>query len=96
MKNPLNIDPKSELNREIRRLIKDNIDASTDYIDLLLKNMSGHGESRFGVKVDIEFAANIFIDPELKKPKRQILNEFSNCLDKINNAWLKRIQLSRM
>jgi hypothetical protein len=32
--------------------------------------MSCHGEARFGVKVDIEFAVNIFVDSELKKPKK--------------------------
>jgi hypothetical protein len=54
--------------------------------------MSGFGEQRYGVKVDIEFAANLLIDEGLSKPKKQVLAEFGNLLTKINNAWSLKIQ----
>ena len=61
-------------------------------IDLLLRNMSGHGSARYGVTLDIDFAANLIIDEDLKKPKRQILSELEHLLTIINNGWTSKIQ----
>ena len=80
LKDPLNIDPESELNDGIREIIKDNLNFQTTEIDLLLKNMKGHGEARYGVTVDIEFAVNLLVDENLRKPKAQVLKEFGNIL----------------
>lgn len=57
-----NIDPFSELNLAIRELIDESLNAKTDKIDLIVRNCEGHGQERFGVKVDIEFAACLLID----------------------------------
>lgn len=53
--------------------------------------MTGHGEARYGVQVDIEFAANLIIDEDLKKPRKQILQEFGSMLTAINNGWDNKI-----
>ena len=53
--------------------------------------MKGHGESRYGVTVDIEFATNLLVDEDLRKSKTQILKEFGNLLTLINNAWQNKI-----
>ena len=70
IREPLNIDPNAKLNRKIRQLIKDNLSFTISEIDLLLRNMTGHGTSRYGVTCDIEFAANLLIDEDMKKPKK--------------------------
>ena len=54
--------------------------------------MSGHGTSRYGVTCDIEFAANLLIDEDMKKPKKQILAEFGFLLNTINKGWESRIE----
>lgn len=70
MKDPLTLDPKNQLNKGIREIIKENLSFQTTEIDLLLKNMRGHGEQRYGVTVDIDFAANLLIDEDLIKSKQ--------------------------
>ncbi len=49
----------------------------TSQIDLLMKNMSGFGERREGVQVDIEFAANLLMinDEAGTKPRAEVLKE---------------------
>jgi hypothetical protein len=73
MKDPQNIDPQSMYNRAIRNMIRDNLSFQVSEVDLLLRNMNNHGVARYGVTLDIEFAANLIIDEDLKKPKRQVL-----------------------
>lgn len=61
-------------------------------VDLLIKNMHGHGEQRYGVKVDIEFVVNLLLDEELRKPRKQVVNEFASILTQINSIWTQKIQ----
>ena len=91
MKDQQNLDPSTGFNRAIRSMIRDNLGFKVSEIDLLLRNMNGHGEGKFAVSVDIDFAANLIIDEGLKKPKRQILQEFENMLSTINNAWTIKV-----
>lgn len=87
MKIPQNINPHSALNQAIRNIIQDNLTMHTSQIDLLMKNMSGFGERREGVQVDIEFAANLLIDEDGNKSKAEVLKEFEQLLNIINEAW---------
>eukprot|EP00347_Sterkiella_histriomuscorum_P000287 403376460 len=91
MKDPLNIDPKTTYNQAIRQIIRQSLNFKTSEIDLVLRNMSGHGESRYGVTIDIEFIANLLIDEDLKKPKKQITEELISILTAINTNWETKI-----
>lgn len=62
MKDPVNIDPYSPVNKAMRTIVKDNLSFQVSEIDLLLRNMQGHGTARYGVTLDIDFAANLIID----------------------------------
>ncbi len=53
--------------------------------------MKGHGSSRYGVSVDIEFVANLLLDEDLKKPRKQVLAEFGFLLNTINSGWTNKI-----
>jgi hypothetical protein len=65
MKDPMNINPKSALNRRIRDLIKEKLSINVTEVDLLLKSMTNFGVSRYGVTTDIAFVACLLIDEDL-------------------------------
>lgn len=92
MKDPLNINPQSILNKRIRNIIKEKLSITVTPVDLLLKSMTGYGVSRYGVTTDIAFAACLVIDEELQKPKKKVLGDFGNLLAQINYAWAQKVQ----
>lgn len=85
MKNKENIDPSTYLNKGFRDLIKAQLSFKISEIDLILRNMSGHGTKRYGVTVDIDFIACLLIDEDQKKPKSHIAKEFAWLLTQINS-----------
>ncbi|CDW81227.1 glycogen debranching enzyme [Stylonychia lemnae] len=77
--------------KKLEQYMKDPLNIDPKKIDLLIRNMNNHGESRYGVTLDLEFASNLIIDESLKKPKKQILEEFADILNVINETWRVKI-----
>jgi len=50
-------------------LIQAKLSFRVSEIDLLMRTMRNHGESRYGVKLDIPFAVCLLVDEGQKKPR---------------------------
>jgi len=87
-----NLDPKRLINSELKKLIQEQRAKGATDSDLLLKNMEGHGESRYGVRLDVELAANVIVAEPATLQDKKALNHLAGILNKINNAWYNKVK----